>query len=267
MDLNLGRITNKVGPLPAWAWAAIPAVGYIAYSYYRASQDIGIEPGSDVTSDGTEPDYGINTGGIPSLPGYTANPAGTSNLPYIDNPQMNNVTWMRQAINYLISEGVSASDANTAINAYLFNSPSSINQTQMNALQKAIARFGPPYEGSPGTFPTLNQRAPDVVTKPFRPTTVVAHIEKNGARLTWTPPQSNGGSPIIGYQAKAYVVGKDGKWKVVKQYNLLPTARNALFTNLKPGVVYSLNVSARNVKGYGPEGWDHVTLPSPIKVT
>lgn len=140
----LASLTRKIGPLPAWAWAAIPAGAYVAWSYYQAAQ----APEVDETADdfGGQPsvaDYGIQTGGA-SLPSYGAVPGGTSNIPIdsVETPDFTNEQWFRQASNWLIEEGVISTDTVTALNAYLYGTPEQISGTQMNALQRAIMRFG-----------------------------------------------------------------------------------------------------------------------------
>lgn len=141
----MASLTRKIGPLPAWAWAAIPAAGYVAWSYYQAAQQV---PEVDETADdfGGQPsvgEYGIQAGGA-SLPGYGAVPGGTSNIPIdsVETPDFTNEQWFRQASNWLIEEGVISTDTVTALNAYLYGTPERISRTQMNALQRAIMRFG-----------------------------------------------------------------------------------------------------------------------------
>jgi hypothetical protein len=262
------RMTHKVGPLPAWAWAAIPAVGYIGWSYYKAAK------GDTTATDTTTPtdttgvtDYGINPGGS-YLPSYSATPYGSANPPYIDPPQYTNTTWSRQAINYLIGQGISSGDAVTAINAYINGVPSTINSTQMAALQRAIAQLGPAPETAflPGTSGTPTPVT--TVKVPEQPTTVRAVQVGKGARVTWGPPQQLGGSPVIGYKVEMYahsattgtpVQGDATKigsgsvgWSLKASQLLLPTARAASFATLAPKTWYQARVSARNSKGYGP---------------
>jgi len=247
----LKRMTNKVGPLPAWAWAAIPAVGYIGWSYYKAAQgDSVVDPTSDAANDTLDNQYGIN---VPSayLPSYGATPYGSSNLPYIDTPQYTNLMWSRQAINYLISEGVSPTDAVTAISAYINGYPTTLNTAQSQALQKAIAKLGPAPEGT-SFVPGTNTTTPQVV--PEAPTSVTATaLSTTSARVNWQPPQRTNGA-IIGYRVQAYKFPAAGatKWPLVKTMLVLPATRSFTFTGLSAGTSYAIHVEARNAKGYGP---------------
>lgn len=264
------RLTSKIGPLPAWAWAAIPATGYVVWSYYRASQD----GGTDVVDEPLpEDEYGVNLPdpGNSYLPGYGPTPDGSGNLPYIDPPQYTNLVWGRQAINYLISEGVSAVDASIAISAYINGYPQTVNQTQMNALQKAIQRLGP----APETYhmPTLGPGTPGTGNRPEAPTTVTAvQSGANGAKVSWGPPMQPNGT-IIGYQIQSYEFVKkgtggspaplppkegvgisertDGNWVKKGTQFTLGNARNTTFTGLKSKTSYSFRVFARNAVGYG----------------
>jgi hypothetical protein len=266
----LERMTNKVGPLPAWAWAAIPAVGYIGYSYYKAAK--GDTTATDTTATDTTTDptagYGLNTGGS-YLPGYGAID-GSGNLPYVGTPTYNNQTWSRQAINFLISEGISASDSITAINAYINGYPPTLNSTQMAALQQAITKFGPAPETA--YLPTLagsTSPTPTTTKVPEQPTTVVAAPYGTRAiRVSWGPPQQLGGSTVIGYKVELYRRGTTAtpgtplgtpvhadtitSWAVAQSQLTLGSARQAVFTGLASKTVYLARVYARNVKGYGP---------------
>lgn len=149
MDIKslFSRMGNKIGPLPAWAWAAIPAGAYVILSYYRASRadvavsDIPVEDGAAGTD---EEWYGVNPGfGGTSLPGYASAATGSSNaVPPVETPRYDNQTWFRQVSNWLISEGVLSTDIVTALNAYLYGSPEAITEQQMDALQRGLIRYG-----------------------------------------------------------------------------------------------------------------------------
>jgi hypothetical protein len=267
----LERMTNKVGPLPAWAWAAIPAVGYIGYSYYKAAKGDTTATDTTATDPSLDPTagYGLNTGGS-YLPSYGAID-GSGNLPYVGTPTYNNQTWSRQAINFLISEGISASDSITAINAYINGYPPTLNSTQMAALQKAITKFGPAPETA--YLPTLaggTSPTPTTTKVPEQPTTVVAApYGTRGIRVTWGPPQQLGGSAVIGYKVELYKrtistgtgtplggtpvhADTTTSWSVAQSQLTLPNARQAIFTGLASKTVYLARVYARNIKGYGP---------------
>lgn len=259
----LSRLTNKVGPLPAWAWAAIPATGYVAWSYYRASQ------GSSVISDdmptggaeGTEAeDYGINPGGV-SLPGYGTTPSGSSNIPSVDTPKFDNQSWFKQASNFLIGEGVTSTDVVTALNAYLYGTPTTINQTQLNALQRALIKFGaapdPAFVPGVSTLKPTPQPTP-TVSLPGAPTTVQARLANpTTVTVMWGAPQTTGNAAIVGYKIEQWQQPSPGQWKMVHSKLALASARSVNFTVSK-GVWNSFRVYARNSKGYGPMAYQSV---------
>lgn len=254
----LDRMTNKVGPLPAWAWAAIPAAGYVVWSYYRASTTEDVPVTDTVPPDVA--DYGVNVGD-PYLPSYGTIPDGSGNLPYTTPPEYNNTLWSRQAINFLVGQGVAASDAVTAINAYIHGIPSSINSTQMDALQRAITRFGPAPDG--GFMPTVGTTptpTPTPTKAPEAPTTVGATLSGTTVKVQWGAPQVTNGT-IIGYKVEAVIKSANGTWQVKAQQLALPTARAATFTGLSHKTWYSFRVSARNSKGFGPTAAKSVFVP------
>lgn len=257
----LDRMQNKIGPLPTWAWVAIPAGGYVALSYFRASRSADEGPVAENISDSSAVDeYGINTGSS-YLPSYGAAPAGSSQLPSISTPQFDNLSWSKQAINYLITEGVSPTDAATAINAYINGFPTTLNSTQFNALQKALTRFGPAPDGST-YLPTLaTPTTPTPTTAvPEAPTTVTATASGAGFVVKWGAPQQTGGSPIIGYQIRWE--GYDGKsYRNLGSTLALPSARSHTITPATKGRWYKIYVKARNAKGYGPEAGTGFKMP------
>lgn len=254
----LDSITNKVGPLPAWAWAAIPAAGYVAWSYYKAAQGEGvIADDSTGGAEGTSAeDYGLNTGGT-FLPGYGSAPGGSSNLPAVDTPQFNNSAWFKQAMNFLIGEGVPAMDAVTALNAYIYGFPTEITQTQFNALQKAITKIGAAPDG--GFIPTVKvgTTAPPAtgVKVPEAPTTVsIALPNATTANVKWGRPAVTGGSAIIGYKAELWTLNPTtNKWGVAASKLTLASTFGVNFSVTR-NRYYLAAVTARNVKGYGPAG-------------
>jgi hypothetical protein len=266
----LDHLTNKVGPLPAWMWAAIPAVGYIGWSYYRASSASDTTTTTDTTTtDGgaqTDPsslDYGLNlSDGTSYLPSYSSVPDGSGNLPYIGTPGYTNDTWSRQAINFLITQGVTAADAVTAINAYINGVPVSVNSTQMSALQRAIVQFGP----APTTafIPTVVSTTPTpptataAVTVPEAPTNVAAvPISGNTAvRVTWGVPQQSGNAPLLGFKVELYRMdAKTGKGVLSQSQLAASAARIMDFRNVIHKTWYHAYVTARNSKGYGAKAF------------
>jgi hypothetical protein len=252
----LDRITTKVGPLPAWAWAAIPAAGYVVWSYYKASQGEGyisdVEEVDETTGEAIG--YGINTGGA-YLPGYGSVPGGSSNTPIPDQPRFDNLAWSKQAINYLIGEGTPALDAVTAVNAYINGYPTTVTQAQFNALQKAIQKIGPAPEGgyAPQVAPATTPPPAATVTVPEAPTTVALAIASGKATVSWGPPARDGGGAVVGYKVELHRYDTAAKvWKLYASKLTLAGTRSLVFTAGTGS--YVAKVFARNIKGYGPAG-------------
>jgi uncharacterized protein YjbI with pentapeptide repeats len=81
------------------------------------------------------------------------------------------------------------------------------------------------------------------IKKPGPPTAVVAHPVPGGALVSWSPPESDGGSAITGYTAfapRAGVTCSTG-----------PGATSCTLTGLNNGTHYKVHVKASNVIGLG----------------
>jgi hypothetical protein len=83
-------------------------------------------------------------------------------------------------------------------------------------------------------------------TVPGAPTSVVATAGKTNATVTWTPPASNGGSPITGY--KVQVIDNGVPLQIIPVGNVTSWVVPDLFRNN----VYTFRVSAVNAIGTGP---------------
>lgn len=139
------RLTQKVGPLPAWAWAAIPVGGYIVWTYLQSSSVEAATATDGPTDEGTYEE------GYPTLPGYENAPYGSPNRPEVEPPRYTNLEWSQQAIAYLISIGVRSDTANRAISAYLYGLPPTLNNEEYRALQRVLLQLGP--SPRPGRIP------------------------------------------------------------------------------------------------------------------
>jgi len=94
---------------------------------------------------------------------------------------------------------------------------------------------------------------------PGAPTNVAAEGAGMGAiRVTWTPPTSDGGSPITGY---VIVSDPDGVSVTVG-----PNAAEAIVSDLTVGRSYTFTVMATNAWGTGPASSpsNEVTMPGSI---
>jgi|LauGreDrversion4_2_1035121.scaffolds.fasta_scaffold1275250_1 hypothetical protein len=66
--------------------------------------------------------------------------------------------------------------------------------------------------------------------------------------LSWIPPVSDGGAPVLDYRVFSDLGLGNGVYEIVDS-NILQL--NYIVEALKPGVIYSFKVAARNIYGYG----------------
>ncbi|XP_034031401.1 titin-like, partial [Thalassophryne amazonica] len=85
---------------------------------------------------------------------------------------------------------------------------------------------------------------------PGSPTNLhVAHASKSVMIVAWSPPDSDGGSPIIGYHIEC----KDQSSILWTKLNRSPVTDNQLkVTSIEEGLVYEFRVCAENIAGVGP---------------
>lgn len=140
MDLK-GTFTRKIGPLPAIAWAGIAGGVYVAYKY-ATKPKVAANPDGTVTAFAP-----LDTSNSDISSGTTTDTGGTTASSYVQSATLDNTTWGKEAVNWLISTGVLPTDAANAISAYLYGSQESLNSTQSAALNGALSHFGSPPEG------------------------------------------------------------------------------------------------------------------------
>ncbi len=85
---------------------------------------------------------------------------------------------------------------------------------------------------------------------PGVPTGVATHMTGTGTgTLTWSPPASDGGSAVTGYRVTRN--GTDSTGAGPTSALVAAATRSSTFTNLRPGVSYTVSVQAVNAVGAG----------------
>lgn len=102
--------------------------------------------------------------------------------------------------------------------------------------------------------PSLPAVAKDIkpkATVPGKPEDVkVKEINETFAVVDWSPPKSDGGSPILSYKVE-YKSPKDTKWTPVKEQVKSDGELTFKVDGLKPGSPYQFKVTAVNEVGAG----------------
>ena len=106
--------------------------------------------------------------------------------------------------------------------------------------QSAIGPSVGPLEPTPWGGPSA--------TVPGAPTIGAATAGDSTATVTWTPPASDGGAPIIGYTVNAL----DGTGTLVGTVTVAGNVTSATVTGLINGTAVTLQVVATNIVGTGP---------------
>jgi hypothetical protein len=240
------RLGKKIGPLPLAVWLVI-AAGIFYYVYKKNNAG---------TSTGQATDSAGNVGTIDPKTGYVAGSAedaaalgqaasglGTSTDSgtggsTVSGQYADNNAWAVAAINYLVSIGVDATSANTAITQFLASQ--TLTTQQQGEVNLAIQRLGaPPSPPEPGG------NTPPVVTPPSSST--YATNPPTGFTTTSVTASSIGAKWNAATNAASYTLSwgttadaKDGKTTVST------TAGTA--TGLKANTLYHLRVQANPVK-------------------
>ena len=95
-------------------------------------------------------------------------------------------------------------------------------------------------------------------------TPVIEEVDKNSAKVSWTPPGNDGGSPVTGYNVEV----KDpetGKWTKANSYPIKGTSYEV--PNLEEGKEYQIRVVAENEAGPGKpsRGSEGFVAKAPIR--
>jgi N,N-dimethylformamidase beta subunit-like protein/uncharacterized protein DUF4082/fibronectin type III domain protein/Big-like domain-containing protein len=107
----------------------------------------------------------------------------------------------------------------------------------------AINESGPGPESA-----ASNAVTPSSITPPEAPTGVSATAGNLSATVNWTPPVSDGGSPITGYRITPYIGAIAGS-----PVTAAASATSASVPGLLAGISYTFKVAAVNAVGTGPD--------------
>jgi Fibronectin type III domain/LysM domain len=245
--------TKKVGPLPVIAWAGIAVVVWYVIKKKSSSSSSSTGSSAAATS-GTGGSYGTdpagNTGYIDPMSGYVygstediaalaqQNEANTSSGGTGDSGSSStstyttNSAWEDAAINYLVGLGVDATDANSAIAAYL--SSQSLSTTQQALVNEAIQTLGAPPQP-----PTATTSPPPVVNPPGGATTYATNpptgLTASGVTATSASLKWNAAS-----NATAYSVSY--KTSSGSSQTVTTSTTSVTLPNLTPSTNYSVSV-------------------------
>nr|XP_006823015.1 PREDICTED: titin-like [Saccoglossus kowalevskii] len=115
------------------------------------------------------------------------------------------------------------------------------------------AGFGPPCEP---TSPVVAKEPYDIPDAPGTP--IISDINATSVTLTWSPPHSDGGSPIVGYLVERKEK-TSSRWTRATRDRV--TDLTLIVTGLTEGSEYEFRVSAENKAGVGPPS----LATSPVK--
>lgn len=158
MALDLGK---QVGPLPVGAWVAVVGGG-LAIGWYFSKGTASNNAAQQVPL--TEPGVGVGGGQV-----LVPDPPTQNDTPSQDI--LDNSTWGRRAINWLIAKGYDPGTAQSAVSKFLNGTNRTLlEQTYINLV---LVQFGAPPEEVPlPETPTT----PPVVTPPKPPTPTTPYV-------------------------------------------------------------------------------------------
>jgi LysM repeat protein len=242
------KLGKKIGPLPLGVWLVI-AAGIFYYIYKKNN--------SGSSTSGQQTDPAGNVGTINPATGYVAGSAedqaalssGSSGLSTgsdsgsaggstVAGQYADNNAWAVAAINYLVSIGVDATSANTAVTQFL--SSQTLTTQQQGEINLAIQRLGaPPSPPEPGGNTTPIVTPPSSATYATNPPTGFTTTTVTGTSIAtkWNAT-TNAASYTLSWGTTSAATG--GKTTV--------STTAATATGLKPNTLYYLRVQANPVK-------------------
>lgn len=238
-------MSKKLGPLPVVVWVGIFLVVYYYMSQKNKGTSIGTatDPAGNVGQInpatgyvyGSSEDQGA-LGSLPSGLGSSAD-SGTGGST-VGGQYADNQAWAVAAINYLVSIGVDATSANSAITQFLGSQQ--LTTQQQGEVNLAIQRLGaPPSPPEPGGS------TPPVVTPPNSST--AATNPPTGFVSTSVTPTAVGLKWNATTNAKSYTIFW-GTTPAVKDGRTTVSTAAGTATGLKPNTQYFFRVQANPTK-------------------
>jgi hypothetical protein len=245
-------LTEKVGPLPIWAWMGAAGAIYLYLKKKNAAAAMtptALTPSGTVGTTGGIGSSDMSGGGGGGSTGDTGSSGGTVAGQYATND-----AWGRAAVNYLVGIGVDPTSANSAITQFLASQQLSTDQQgQVNLAIQALG--APPTLPTPGTAPPPVSSAPGtgtvyasnpptglaVTAKDWHSATLVWNkaTNANSYSVTWSPPGANG-----------------------SQYSVNGTDSTVDIQGLSPNTTYTFQVQAVPAKPTDPFASTTTTTPS-----
>lgn len=222
--------------------------GFVAFSYYRASQAPATDGVIDETSSELQFGDAMTTDFAPDGSGFgfgvptPTNP--TSFDPNLDRDPVTDNEWVDRVVEYLDGVGVDKGTASLAVARYRLKD--CLSPTQMDIVRQGVGRYGPPPQSpnlamhSCPAGPTTPP--PATGTKPGKPSGIRSlGVGRNSVRFGWNPVPG-----ATGYNV--FSVGSGGKQKIGT------TATNSFTrSGLRAKTRYTFWVSAFNSAGTGPQ--------------
>jgi hypothetical protein len=194
VDLK-AAFTQKIGPLPAIAWAGMAGGVFVVIAYVKRAKTPAPMVNSgypDDTSLTTDP-YGLGgAGGISSSGGGGGGTSATDLTP--NQAIQTNQDWARQTTNYLIALGMDPIAVTHAITTFLYGTGEALNSTEAAMLATALRVFGQPPDGAI-IPPPIQTQAPTVVTPAPAPA-APAPATPNAGQTPGTAVSAPAGTPI-----------------------------------------------------------------------
>jgi hypothetical protein len=260
---------KKLGPLPAGVWIAIALVVF----YYVSKKQGGGAGGQETDPAGNvgqinpqtgyvygSPQDRAAAGSAPSGLGGGTEPGSTGGST-VSGQYADNNAWAVAAINYLVSIGVDATSANTAVTQFLASQ--TLTPQQQGEINLVIQRLGaPPSPPEPGG------NTPPIVTPPTSAT--YATNPPSGFTTTTVTTSSIGTKWNATTNAASYTLSWGTTPAATDGRTTVSTAA-ATATGLKANTTYYLRVQANPVKagaGYASltkATAKAVTVPGPTK--